>query len=97
LPEPIRRELRQLDLKSRDLRRLAGPLIIVHGRDDAVIPHSESLKLAEAVGARAELFLIDHFAHVDAGATGFGDSLRLWNAAVRVLEERDRGPAALRP
>jgi pimeloyl-ACP methyl ester carboxylesterase len=97
LPEAIRRELRQLDLKSRDLRRLPGRLIIVHGRDDAVIPYSESVKLAEAVGARAELFLIDHFAHVDAGAIGFGDSLRLWNAAVRVLEERDRGPAASSP
>jgi pimeloyl-ACP methyl ester carboxylesterase len=97
LPEPIRRELRRLDLKSRDLRGLPGPLIIVHGRDDAIIPYSESVKLAEAVGARAELFLIDHFAHVDAGVTGFGDSLRLWSAAVRVLEERDRGPAASGP
>jgi pimeloyl-ACP methyl ester carboxylesterase len=97
LPEAIRRELRQLDLKSQDLRRLTAPLIIVHGRDDRVIPYSESLKLAEAVGARAELFLIEHFAHVDAGATGFGDSLRLWNAAVRVLEERGRGPAASSP
>jgi fermentation-respiration switch protein FrsA (DUF1100 family) len=89
--------LRRLDLKSRDLRGLPGPLIIVHGRDDAIIPYSESVKLAEAVGARAELFLIDHFAHVDAGVTGFGDSLRLWSAAVRVLEERDRGPAASGP
>jgi pimeloyl-ACP methyl ester carboxylesterase len=97
LPEAIRRQLRQLDLKSQDLRRLTAPLIIVHGRDDRVIPYSESLKLAEAAGARAELFLIEHFAHVDAGATGFGDSLRLWNAAVRVLEERDRGPAASSP
>jgi pimeloyl-ACP methyl ester carboxylesterase len=96
LPEAIPRELRRLDLKSQDLRRLTAPLIIVHGRDDAVIPYSESVKLAEAVGARAEFFLIDHFAHVDAGATGF-DSLRLWNAAVRVLEERDRGPAASSP
>ena len=97
LPPAIRQELRRLDLKSHDLRGLAAPLIIVHGRDDAIIPFTESLKLAEAVGARAELFLIDRFAHVDAGATGFGDSLRLWNAAVRVLEERDRGPVLSGP
>jgi pimeloyl-ACP methyl ester carboxylesterase len=97
LPEAIRRELRRLDLKSQDLRRLPGPLIIVHGRDDAVIPYTESVKLAEAVGTRAELFVVDHFAHVDAGAIDFGDSLRLWNAAIRVLEERDRGPAAAPP
>jgi pimeloyl-ACP methyl ester carboxylesterase len=97
LPEAIRRELRRLDLKSQDLRQLTAPLIIVHGRDDTVIPYSESVKLAEAVGARAELFVVEHFAHVDAGALGFGDSLRLWSAAVRVLEERDRGPAASSP
>ncbi len=97
LPEAIRRELRRLDLKGRDLSTLAGPVLLIHGEDDAVIPYTQSIKLAAAVGARAELFVVDRFAHVDAGAIGFGDSLRLWNAAVRVLEERDRGPAAAAP
>jgi len=97
LPEAIRQELRRLDLKGRDLPALAGPALLIHGEDDAVIPYTESAKLAAALGARAELFVVDHFAHVDAGAIGFGDSLRLWNAATRVLEERDRAPAAATP
>jgi pimeloyl-ACP methyl ester carboxylesterase len=97
LPEAIRQELRRLDLKGRDLPALAGPVLLIHGEDDAVIPYTESAKLAAALGTRAELFVVDHFAHVDAGAIGFGDSLRLWNAAVRVLEERDRAPAAATP
>jgi pimeloyl-ACP methyl ester carboxylesterase len=90
LPEAIRQELRRLDLKGRALPGLAGPVFLVHGEDDAMIPAGESVKLAAALGRRAELSLIERFAHVDAGAAGLGDSLRLWNAAIRVLEERDR-------
>ena len=90
LPNAIRRELRELDLKARDLTAIAGPVVLVHGEDDAIIPSGESVRLAAALGPRAELYLIQHFAHVDAGTTGLGDSLLLWNAAVRVLEERDR-------
>jgi pimeloyl-ACP methyl ester carboxylesterase len=90
LPDAIRRELRDLDLKSRDLTAIAGPVILVHGEDDAIIPSGESVRLAAALGPRAELYLIQNFAHVDAGTAGLGDSLRLWNAADRVLEERDR-------
>jgi pimeloyl-ACP methyl ester carboxylesterase len=90
LPEAIRQELRRLDLKGRDLPWLAGPILLVHGEDDAVIPAGESAKLAAALDPRAELYMIERFAHVDAGGAGFSDSLRLWNAAIRVLEERDR-------
>ncbi len=93
LPEPIRQELRRLDLKGRNLPALAGPVLLIHGEDDAVIPYSESAKLAAALGARAELFVVDHFAHIDAGPISLGDSLRLWNATTRVLEERDRAAA----
>ena len=90
LPEAIRQELRRLDLRGRSLPWLAGPVFLVHGEDDAMIPAGESVKLAAALGPRAELYLVERFAHVDAGTAGLGDSLRLWNAAIRVLEERDR-------
>jgi pimeloyl-ACP methyl ester carboxylesterase len=90
LPGAIREELRRLDLKGRDFRAIAGPVFLIHGRDDAIIPYSESVELAKALGARADLTIIDHFAHVDAGDIGFADSLRLWEAASRILEERDR-------
>ena len=93
LPAAIRDELRRLDLKGRDLRAVAGPVFLVHGRDDAVIPFSESVKRAEALGQWADLTILDHFAHVDAGDIGFADGLRLWEAAIRILEQRDRLPA----
>ena len=90
LPAAIRDELRRLDLKGRDFRAIAGPVFLIHGRDDAIIPFSESVKLAEALGPRADLTILDHFAHVDAGDIGFADGLRLWGAAIRILEQRDR-------
>ena len=90
LPDAIRRDLRALDLKTRDLTAIRGPVFLIHGEDDAIIPAGESGKLATALGPRAELYRVEHFAHVDAGTAGIGDSLRLWHAAQRVLEERDR-------
>jgi len=90
LPGTIRDELRRLDLKGRDFRAIAGPVFLIHGRDDAIIPFSESVKLAEALGPRADLTILEHFAHVDASDIGFADGLRLWDAAIRILEQRDR-------
>ena len=90
MPEAIRAELRRLDLKGRALPFLAGPVFVVHGEDDTIIPAGESAKLAASLGSRAELYPIERFAHVNAGTAGLGDSLRLWNAAIRILEERDR-------
>jgi fermentation-respiration switch protein FrsA (DUF1100 family) len=90
LPAAIREELRRLDLRGRAFPHLAGPVFLIHGEDDAMIPASESVKLAAALGPRAELYLVERFAHVDAGAATFADSLRLWNATQRILAERDR-------
>jgi pimeloyl-ACP methyl ester carboxylesterase len=92
LPAAIRDELRRLDLKGRDFRAIAGPVFLVHGRDDAIIPYTESVKLAAALGPRADLTILDHFAHVDAGDIGVADGLRLWDTAIRILEQRDRAP-----
>jgi pimeloyl-ACP methyl ester carboxylesterase len=94
LPAAIREELDRLDLKGRDLAAIQGPVFIIHGRDDRVIPYSESVELAKALGARAHLSLLDHFAHVGAGARSFTDSLALWRATTAILEERDRLAAA---
>lgn len=92
LPEPIRDDLRALDLSARDLSRLIPRLILVHGRDDPVIPHGESVALAAAAPA-AELYLVDSLAHADLDPFGLGDAVTLWQAVYRVLEERDRAPA----
>lgn len=91
LPPAIRRDIAGLDLDRRDLTGLAANLILVHGRDDTIIPFTESVALAAAVGPdRATLFLVDGLAHVDLRPTGLSDALTLWRAVYRLLEERDR-------
>jgi pimeloyl-ACP methyl ester carboxylesterase len=90
LPGAVQQELRSLDLQGRELPWLRGPVFLVHGKDDTVIPAGESMKLAGALGPRAELYLVEQFAHVDAGTAGLSDNLRLWRVVIRVLEERDR-------
>ncbi len=91
LPRALREDMRALDLEARSLEGLEARLILVHGRDDAIIPYTESLRLARAAPAGlAELFIVDSLAHVDLGPLGLGDTLTLWRAILRVLEERDR-------
>lgn len=90
LPRAVRLELAALDLKGRDFSGFAAQLILIHGRDDAVIPYTESAALAAAVPAgRAALYLVDSLAHVDLGPTGVVDTFILWRALYRLLEERD--------
>ena len=90
LPARIVADMRGLDLSARDLSTLEAELILVHGRDDPVIPYSESEALAAAAsGAEVSLTLLDNLPHVDLGTPGAGDALRLWSAAYKLLEERD--------
>lgn len=93
LPDALRAEMAALDLKRRDLSRLQAELILVHGRDDKIIPYTESKALAAAApDGRATLHLVDSLAHVDLGAGGTTDSMTLWRAAYRLLEARDAAP-----
>ena len=64
---------------------LTGPVFLVHGEDDTMIPPGESAKLAAALGSRAELHLVKRFAHVDAGTNGLATACGL-EAAIRILE-----------
>ena len=69
---------------------LAASRASASSSDDTMIAAGESAQLAAALGPRAELYVVERFAHVDAGAATLGDSLRVWNAAIGILEERDR-------
>lgn len=90
LPQRIVENMRGLDLKPRDLSGLEVPLLLIHGRDDPVIPFSESAALAAALpDGQADLYLVDNLAHVELGPAGVGDALTLWRAAYRLLTERD--------
>ena len=89
LPDAVRADLESLNLANKDLRRLNARLILVHGRDDDIIPFSESLALAKASAqGRVDLFLIDGLKHVDS-LSGARGGARLLSAIYRLLEERD--------
>ncbi len=91
LPQGIRADMAALDLKRRDLSRLEARLILVHGRDDPVIPAGESRALA-AAAPRASLYVPGSLAHVDLSIGGLWDALTIWRAIYRLLAERDAAP-----
>jgi len=91
LPAPALREFRALDLAGKDFRGLRARLILIHGRDDPIVPHTESAKLAQAVGKeRASLFIVRSLAHVTFARLDTSDLSVLLRAARAILAMRDR-------
>ena len=98
LPSSIRREIDALDPSGHDLAGLRARLILVHGRDDAVIPYTQSEALAGAAPpGHAALYLVDSLAHVDLRPGDFGDVVTLLQAIYDVLDERDEMPVPQGP
>jgi pimeloyl-ACP methyl ester carboxylesterase len=91
LPQRIQAEIAALDLAGRDLAPLHAQVLLIHGRDDAIVPYSESVALAHALGAHAQLYLLDHLAHATLEPGDLADGWRLWRAARRLLALRDGG------
>jgi pimeloyl-ACP methyl ester carboxylesterase len=93
LPLPLRNDLEALDLAARDLSGLDARFILIHGRDDPIIPASESRALAAALpSGRTGLYVIDSLGHVELGPKGLHDAARLWRAAYDLLAGRDGLP-----
>ena len=89
LPPAIRADLDGLDLRRRDLSQSRARFIIVHGRDDAIIPYTESLALSAALpDGQVELELLDSFAHASLGPGGLIDAVRLWRSAYALMRQR---------
>lgn len=89
LPERLLRNLTALNIRGRDLTD-APRLILIHGRDDRIIPVSESLQLAAASpNGRAHLYVVGQLAHADLEPGDWRDILTLWQAAYRLLQLRD--------
>ena len=97
LPEAVRRDLAALDLSRRDLAPLQARLLLVHGRDDPIIPSTESLALAAAAPDDTTLYLVDSLAHVELSPAGLVDGWKLWRAITWLLAERDAAPRPDRP
>ena len=95
LPVAIREDMERLDPSRHALQNLEARLWLIHGRDDRVIPFTESLALEQAVPeqGRVDLYIVDNLAHVDLEAPSLADSLTLWRAAYDVLEIRDELPS----
>jgi hypothetical protein len=90
LPRRLRGEITALDLASRDLGRLGAGLVLIHGRNDPMVPYTESLDLARAAsGGEAGVYLLGGLDHVDLRGLGASDVAVLLRAAYRLLLERD--------
>jgi pimeloyl-ACP methyl ester carboxylesterase len=90
LPPAIVAEIQSLDLSRRNFRTVDVQFILVHARDDPIIPETESIAFAAAAApGRAELFLLEGLRHVDASDLGLVDKLRLLDAVYTVLAFRD--------
>ena len=103
LPSRMRADIDQLDLARHDLRPLKARLILVHGRNDNLIPWPESQALADAAPeGQARVFLIQRvLGHVDLSAPNLlawrfwqedlPDLWRLWRVIDLLLAEREAG------
>ncbi|CAA7614095.1 alpha/beta hydrolase [Magnetospirillum sp. UT-4] len=89
LPPRIGAEIAALDLARRDLSRLAARLILVHGRDDRIVPWTEARALA-AAAPQARLVLLDNLAHAELKPGAAADTLALWRGVAALLDERNR-------
>lgn len=88
LPSYLRADVDRLNLASHDLSSLPARFVLVHGMSDNMIPHGESIGLAEALPPdRTRLFLLTRFYHVEM-APQLVDGFRLWRAIYALLAER---------
>jgi pimeloyl-ACP methyl ester carboxylesterase len=96
----IRQLIADLSLHNRDLSRLKAKLILVHGKDDVIIPYTQSIALARALPSeQVKLFIIEHvLRHVELRlrsvlswsfwTTDVPDFWRLYRAIYTLLGER---------
>lgn len=89
LPPEIRSEIDGLNLALYDLGKLRGHLILVHGREDPMVPYSESIALAQAATrARSSLFVVGDIGHIEFDAVSAVNGWRMWRATLALLDER---------
>jgi len=94
LPQPVQEDINDLDLSERPLARLHGTrFILVHARNDAIIPYAESVRLRHALpDESAELFSPQGMNHADPDGMTLQDGLALLSAVHAILVMRDREP-----
>jgi pimeloyl-ACP methyl ester carboxylesterase len=66
LPRALRDEISRLDLADKDLTSLHARVLLLHGREDMVIPYTQSIALAAALPVgQTTLIVLDDWSHVD--------------------------------
>lgn len=67
LPQGLRQLIENLSLSNQDLTPIQAQVILVHGKDDPLIPYTESITLANALPPKqAKLYIIEQtLTHVD--------------------------------
>ncbi|MGH6931522.1 MAG: hypothetical protein ACREEE_03715 [Dongiaceae bacterium] len=90
LPDRLRAGLLGLDLRGRSLAGAPAKVLLIHGRDDPIIPASESQALAAALPPeKSALFMVDNLQHANLRPGGWLDVWVLWRAVYRLLQIRD--------
>ena len=70
---------------------IRAPIVLVHGRDDAAVPYTESLRLAAARPADTRVVLVGAIGHVEGAAAGLGaagDLVRLLGVVYGLVVSR---------
>ncbi len=106
LPPSLRADFAALSLHDKDMRGLQARLLLVHGKNDNLIPFPESMALAQQVApGQARLFIINRvLGHVDLRLSNvlsweffsreLPDAWRMWRAVNALLAEREAGSEA---
>jgi fermentation-respiration switch protein FrsA (DUF1100 family) len=101
LPQETRTLIDELTLADKELRGLPARLILVHGKNDPLVPYSETIALSQAVApSEPRVFLIERLlAHVDLTFTDvlasrfwtedLPDAKRVLDSLAALLDERE--------
>jgi pimeloyl-ACP methyl ester carboxylesterase len=87
LPDSTRQLIAQLS-PERTVAAIRAPIVLVHGRADAAVPYSESLRLAAARPSQTRVVLVGAIGHVEGAAAGLGgiaDLVRLLGVVYELL------------
>ncbi|WP_240761451.1 alpha/beta hydrolase [Nitrosococcus wardiae] len=100
LPQGLQRLIENLSLSNQNLTLLQAQIILVHGKDDPLIPYTESITLANALSPKqTQLYIIEQaLSHVDFKFRSFftpafwsrelPDLWRMYRAIYLLLEKR---------
>lgn len=92
LPPGVRRETEALDLRRWRLEDLQPRFVMIHDRDDRVVPAGQTAAMAQALPpGRADVFLVGSLQHADPRSPSFGDAITMLRAVYAVLAMRSRG------